>query len=181
MVMLDSQLDFSATNPRHSRLSGGFAPVRGRPRVPTQAERAQWNEEARQRLRSQSPLRRLAMVLTSVIWRIVVHLENHQRKFPFQSPLSNEYDPNGPVPQAPKLNPAIPADHRIQRFPGDAPKKGWTAETAGVPVTDSVEMAGGEIGVGGLVRDIGPEDAKNDGKLTESGDANGTPSRDPKS
>jgi hypothetical protein len=64
-------------------------------------------------------------------------------------------EPTGYGSSTPKLNHPVPADHRSQRFPGGVPKKGWTAETAGVPVTDSVEMAGEEIGVGGLVRDIG--------------------------
>ena len=93
--------------------------------------------------------------------------------------LRSDPEPNDPFSPTPRLNQPFPADHRIKTIGGDTPKKGWTPETAGVPVTDSVEMAGGGIGVGGVVRDIGPEDAKNDGTLTESGDANGTPSRDP--
>src|SRR5580704_5839128 len=88
MAVMTNPFLSEVSQPRQ-HLSQGSVPVRGHPRVPTPAERVRWNEEARQRLRSQSPLRRLAMALTSAIWRIVVHLESHQRRYPYQSPSSN--------------------------------------------------------------------------------------------
>ena len=74
---------------------------------------------------------------------------------PYPCGLRSESDPNDPVPQTPNLNLGVPADHRIQRLPGDTPKKGWTDETAGLPVTDSVEIDGGASSTQRLVRDIG--------------------------
>jgi hypothetical protein len=63
---------------------------------------------------------------------------------------------NCQVQPAPRTNrsPDDRADASV--FIGDTPKKGWTAETAGVPVTDSVEMTGVGMGEERLVRDIGP-------------------------
>jgi hypothetical protein len=57
----------------------------------------------------------------------------------------------------PRIN-RSPDDHaNAPVLIGDAPKKGWTAETAGVPVTDSVEMVGAGCGEDGLVSGIGPQ------------------------
>jgi len=70
--------------------------------------------------------------------------------------LQSESDPNDPVPQTPKLNRDIPADHRNEAIGGDTTEKGWTGESAEAAVTDSVGISGDESGVERLVRDIGP-------------------------
>ena len=74
----------------------------------------------------------------------------------FDAPIECLSDPSGDVQSPPRKNDAPEAYSPIPEISGDAPKKGWTAETAGVPVTDSVEMTGVGVVEVGLVRDIGP-------------------------
>lgn len=74
-----------------------------------------------------------------------------------ETPLEfGESDSSGAVPITPRQNRASEGYSPIPEISGDAPKKGWTAETAGVPVTDSVEMDGVGMGEERLLRDIGP-------------------------
>jgi hypothetical protein len=70
--------------------------------------------------------------------------------------LRSESDSNGPVPQPPKLNPSIPADHSLAAIDGEAPEKGWTDEIMPGAVTDSVEILAVMPGGGRSVTYIGP-------------------------
>ena len=70
--------------------------------------------------------------------------------------LRSDSDPNGPVPQPPKLNPSVPADHSLMAIDGEPPEKGWTGEIVPGPVTDSVEILGASAGAGRFVTYIGP-------------------------
>src|SRR5580704_18117099 len=130
----------------------------GRPWVPTKSELAQMRrasrEEARLRARLMSAPHRLLLGLLGLLMRLESRMEARlQKRLALQSPLSNEPESNGLVPPAPRTN-RSPNDHaNAPVFIGDAPRKGWTAESAGVPVTDSVEIAGVALGVDGLVRD----------------------------
>jgi len=62
---------------------------------------------------------------------------------------------NGPVPQTPKMNCDIPAEHRGMRHLEGAANEGWTAEIASAAVTDSVGISGDASGAERLVSDIG--------------------------
>jgi hypothetical protein len=130
---------------------------RGRARALSESEEAQWRQASLQRARSRSTLHRAVLALSWLLMRLESHMEARlQKRLALQSPLSNEPESNGLVPPAPRTN-RSPNDHaNAPVFIGDAPRKGWTAESAGVPVTDSVEIAGVALGVDGLVRDIGP-------------------------
>jgi hypothetical protein len=147
VVMADSA-SFGALPEWQRRL----AALQACPQLHGSSERESALAASRQRVRVMSPIRFHLQEWLLRLGLAVARLAHWVGSCP---------DPNGPVSQTPKLNQPVPADHRIQGLPGDAPKKGWTAETAGVPVTDSVEIAGAALGAERLLRGIGSLAARN--------------------
>jgi hypothetical protein len=80
---------FSAKSTPTQRSTPSALPRRARSRPLTQLEAEQSRLEALQAQKQWSRSLRLGFALTTLIWRIVAHMEARQRKFPYQSPSSN--------------------------------------------------------------------------------------------